>query len=67
MRFREIREIREVRPEKEKKEEKNYLKIKPETDISEEECREFWDRIFGEGTSDELQEIANEAWLIGRK
>ena len=67
MMFREIREIREIRPEKEKKEDRNYLKIKPETDISVEECREFWDQIFGEGAGKEIEEIAEEAWLIGQK
>lgn len=46
--FREIREIkvREIKPEKEK-EETNYLKIKPEINITDEECREYWNRIFG--------------------
>lgn len=67
MRFREIREIREIRPEKEKKEDRNYLKIKPETDISDEECREFWDQIFGTGEGDKIMSIANEAWNIGSK
>ncbi len=50
MRFREIREVREVRAEKkEKPEDRNYLKIKPETDITVEECKEFWNAIFGKG------------------
>lgn len=46
--MREIREIkvREIRKEKEE-EQKEFLKIKPETDITFEECQKFWDEIFG--------------------
>ena len=46
IRFREIKEIREIKDEKKEEENKNYLKIKPETDITIEEAREFWDAIF---------------------
>lgn len=43
--FREINEIkkREIRR---KEEEKGYLKIKPETDITAKEARDFWDAEF---------------------
>ena len=63
--FREIREIKvkEIKPEK-KKEETNYLKIKPETNITDEECREYWNRIFGEGEGDKIMQIGFEAWNI---
>ena len=44
--FREIR-VREVDRKKwENPEDKNYLKIKPETDITVEEARDFWDQLF---------------------
>jgi len=50
MKFREVRvrEIKEIK--KEKEEEKAYLKIKPKTDITIEECNEFIRKLyFGEG------------------
>ena len=44
--FREIR-VREVdRKKQENPEDKNYLKIKPETDITVEEAEDFWDQLF---------------------
>lgn len=51
MRFREIREIREVNERVGKKEEKHYAfqDIKPETNITVEECDAFWDNLFQNG------------------
>lgn len=51
MRFREIREIREVNERVGKKEEKHYAfqDIKPETDITFEECNAFWEQLFMNG------------------
>ena len=44
--FREIR-VREVgRQKNENPKNSNYLKIKPETDITAEETDEFWDQLF---------------------
>lgn len=48
IRFREIREIKEIKKDEKKPEDENYKKIKPETDITLEECDEFWNKIFGE-------------------
>ena len=45
--MREIREIkvREIRKDKEE-EHKEFLNIKPETNITFEECQKFWDEFF---------------------
>lgn len=51
MRFREVeRHIDEERLVKaeEKKENENYRKIKPESNMSVEEARSFWDSMFQE-------------------
>lgn len=49
IRFREIKEIKEVEKEERKPEDENYKKIKPETNITKEECDELWKEIFGMG------------------
>ena len=49
--FREIR-VREVDRKKneENAEDRNYLKIKPETDMTTEEADDYWNQIFGKET-----------------
>lgn len=47
-RIREIRETTEVREISADKGSDNYRQIKPETNITVEECRAFLDSIFGE-------------------
>lgn len=47
-----FREIREIKSEEknlsgtQKEEEKGFMKIKPETNITREEARNYWDNIF---------------------
>lgn len=51
MRFREIREIKEVNERVTKKEEKHYAfqDIKPEGNLTFEECEAFWEQVFLNG------------------
>lgn len=46
--FREIRTSETIREEDERRRRENlgYLNIKPETDITIEEARDFWDGVF---------------------
>ena len=46
--FREIRTTERITEEDEKKNRENrkYLKIKPETDITVDECTAFWNSLF---------------------
>lgn len=51
--FKEIREIKEIKPDETRKQvcdqKEGYKKIKPETDITFEEARNFWFyEIFGQ-------------------
>ncbi len=47
-----FREIREIKSEEknlngtQKEEEKGFMKIKPETNITPEEARNYWDNLF---------------------
>lgn len=45
--FREIRTAERITEEDERKN-RGYLKIKPETDITVEECTAFWNSLFQE-------------------
>lgn len=46
--FREIRNVERITEEDERKrrEQLNYLKIKPETEMSMAELKSFWDQVF---------------------
>lgn len=48
MRFKEFREVEKniERELKKDKKEENYKKIKPETNITVDEARSFWDNMF---------------------
>ena len=45
--FREIRTAERITEEDDRKN-RGYLKIKPETDITDEECKTFWNSLFQE-------------------
>lgn len=47
MRFGEIREVKEAENFKDKEKEEGYKKIKPETNISVEEAKSYWENVFG--------------------
>ena len=43
--FREIRTAERITEEDDRKN-RGYLKIKPETDITDDECKAFWNSLF---------------------
>lgn len=45
--FREIRRAERITDKVVVKEDKEFLKIKPESDITVKDCNAFWDSIFG--------------------
>lgn len=60
MRFREIHEINEVerkRREEEERKNREFLKIKPETDITVDEAQAFWNDLFNQENIDQVEQM----------